>query len=75
MAARLRKTLGANLRRLRLDRGWSQEELAHRAGLHRTYISSVECAQRNISIDQIERLADAFDTLPSNLFAGTQSDG
>ena len=75
MAAQLRKTLGSNLRRLRLDRGWSQEDLAHRAGLHRTYVSSVERAQRNISIDQIERLADAFDTPPSDLFAGIQSDG
>ena len=75
MVARLRQTLGANLRRLRLDRGWSQEELAHRAGLHRTYISSVERAQRNISIDQIERLVDAFGTLPSNLFVEAQSDG
>ena len=55
-----RKILADNLRRLRGDRGLSQEELADRASLHRTYVGSVERAERNISVDNIEKLAAAL---------------
>jgi len=55
-----RKTLGHNIRRLRLATGLSQEELADRAGLHRTYISSVERGERNVSVDNIFLLARAL---------------
>lgn len=55
-----RETLARNLRRLRAQRGISQEQLADLAGLHRTYIGSVERSERNISIDNIERLAAAL---------------
>ena len=55
-----RAILAANLRRLRGQRGWSQEALAARAGIHRTYLSSVETGQRNIAIDNICRLAWAL---------------
>ncbi len=41
--------------------GFTQEELAYRSGLHRTYISSVERNGRNISIDAMEKIAEAFD--------------
>ena len=51
-----------NLRSARQTRGISQERLAELAGLHRTYVSSVERGQRNISIDNIERLAKALAT-------------
>jgi transcriptional regulator with XRE-family HTH domain len=57
---RARDTLAQNLRRLRAQRGISQEELADLAGLHRTYVGSVERSERNISIDNIERLAIAL---------------
>ncbi|MDR3742690.1 MAG: helix-turn-helix transcriptional regulator [Terracidiphilus sp.] len=55
-----RATLARNLRRLRAQQGMSQEQLADLAGLHRTYVGSVERGERNISIDNIERLAIAL---------------
>ena len=52
---------GEKLRKFRLDLGYSQEELSFKTGLHRTYISSVERGERNISITNIKKLADALD--------------
>lgn len=45
----------------------SQEELALNCGLHRTYISDIECCSRNVSIDNIEKIADALNTSASEL--------
>ena len=56
----LRAVLARNLRRLRAERGWSQERLAHEAGLNRTYLSAVERSEQNISLDNIHKLAVAF---------------
>jgi len=55
-----RRILAENLRRIRLERGLSQEKLGELAGLHRTYVGSVERSERNVSIDSIERLARAL---------------
>jgi transcriptional regulator with XRE-family HTH domain len=57
-----RLTFANNLRKVRLNKGLSQEELAELASLHRTYVGSVERGERNISIDNMERLALALDT-------------
>lgn len=56
-----REILALNLIRLRKDRGWTQEVLADECGLHRTYIGDIERQQRNVSIDNIEKLAAALD--------------
>ncbi len=62
-----RAVLARNIRRLRTERGISQEALADLAGLHRTYIGSIERSERNVSIDNIGRLAAAFGVSPSEL--------
>ena len=56
----LREVLATNLRRRRADLGLSQEALANEAGLHRTFVGAVERAERNISVDNIEKLAKAL---------------
>jgi transcriptional regulator with XRE-family HTH domain len=56
----IRKKFGKRLRALREDRGWSQEEFADRAGLHRTYVSAVERGVRNPTLSVLERLAKAL---------------
>ena len=58
---------GATLRAVRLQAGLSQEELAHRAGLDRTYVSSCERGKRNLSLEAIVRLAEALDVPASAL--------
>lgn len=63
----IREHLSENLRALRGERGWSQEELAFEAGLHRTYVSDLERCARNPSIEIIEKLAKAFEVQPGRL--------
>ena len=55
-----RALLAANTLRLRSEKGWSQEALAHECGLHRTFVAHVERQARNISLDNIERIATAL---------------
>lgn len=61
MVSDARRIFASRLRQIRQVKGLSQEELADRAGLHRTYVGSVERGERNISIDNIECLAKALE--------------
>ena len=62
-----KRILADNLRTLRTTAGLSQEELADRAGLHRTYISSIERAQRNVTVENLFALAKALNITPAAL--------
>ncbi|MDQ0450099.1 transcriptional regulator with XRE-family HTH domain [Brevundimonas nasdae] len=63
----MRKVLAENLRRYRANHGLSQERLADEAGLHRTFVGAVERSERNISLDNIEKLATALKLAPYEL--------
>lgn len=63
----LRRIVADNVRRLRADLNLSQEGLSAEAGLHRTYIGAIERAERNLSLDNIERLARALRVPASGL--------
>lgn len=58
----VRATFAANMRRLRLAAGLSQEALAAKCDLHRNYVGSVERAERNIGIDNMQVIAFALQT-------------
>ena len=60
---------GQRLRELRQARGLSQEELAFRSGLHRTYVSSAERGARNVALVNLEKLAKALDVDICELFS------
>ncbi|TFC93375.1 MULTISPECIES: helix-turn-helix transcriptional regulator [Cryobacterium] len=63
-------SFGQRVREIRQDRGLSQEELAELAGMHRTYVSSLERGLRNVGLDNILAIAAALDVSPSDLFLG-----
>ena len=64
----LARRFGELVRRLRQEKGYSQEELSFRVGLHQTYISSVERGERNVTIQTADRIAKALGTKLSDLF-------
>ena len=65
-------TFARNLRAYRLKSALSQEALADRAKLHRTYIGSAERGERNVSIKNLERIASALDVSPADLISEIQ---
>jgi transcriptional regulator with XRE-family HTH domain len=63
----IQKILGANLKRLRTAKGWSQEQYAFEAGIHRTYVSDIERGARNPTILILEKLAEPLGVEPAEL--------
>ncbi|MCA9822354.1 MAG: helix-turn-helix transcriptional regulator [Dehalococcoidia bacterium] len=70
-----RRSFGDQIRRLRLERGLSQEALAEATGLHRTYVSSVERGERNVALLNICRFAEALGVAPAVLLEGIEGLG
>ena len=56
------KVFGTNLKKYRTAMGISQEAFAQKCGMHRTYISAIECCRRSISLENIQRIAAALET-------------
>lgn len=61
MKTTILKKFGENVKKLRKKKGWSQEDLAKKCGLHRTYIGSIERSERNVSLINIEKIAVALE--------------
>ena len=64
----IKKIFGARVRALRTEKGWSQEYFAFECGLHRTYIGAVERGERNVSLENIKKIADTFKIDIAELF-------
>jgi len=68
MARTIQSAFGEALKQLRLDRGISQEKYALQISMDRTYYASVEAGRRNISIQNIQKIADGFEISLTDLF-------
>jgi len=69
-----RHILSRNVRYFRCLNGWSQERLAEQCGLHRTYVGAIERGERNVGLDNLERLAKALQVPASVLLVYRQQD-
>jgi transcriptional regulator with XRE-family HTH domain len=69
MSKDLNLRLTRNLRRLRQERGLSQEEAAEKCGLHRTYVGAIERGERNITLSTLQEIAAAFRIDPLRLLS------
>jgi len=65
--AEINKRLGINIRRYREMKGWSQEQLALEADLHRAYIGQIERGEKNIGLVNLEKIANALNIHLKNL--------
>lgn len=63
---------GSTVRERRTKLGWSQQRLAEESGMHFTYVGSIERGERNVSLVNIVRLAQALNTDPGNLVRGLE---
>lgn len=70
MKDKLLEGFGQKVRAERLKQGYSQEELAGKAELHRTYIGMIERAEKNISLNNIRKIAKALNLSLDDLFKG-----
>ena len=62
-----RRAFGEAVARVRLSRGWTQEDLAEHAAMHRSYLAGIEVGARNPTLDVIVRLANALDVTAGDL--------
>lgn len=69
------RVFSMNLKKYRNAIGLSQEAFADKAGLHRTYISAIECEKRSISLDNVQKIADALEIDAYLLFIDDNSKG
>ena len=68
MQEEIRVAYGKAVRAIRQDKKISQEELGYLCGLHRTYISDIELGKRNVSLENIDKIAHALQVKKSELF-------
>ena len=71
----VRICLGRRVRSLRALRGWTQDDLAIRAGMQRSYVGAVERGERNLSLENLDRLATAFEVTLAHLLHFDRLDG
>jgi transcriptional regulator with XRE-family HTH domain len=64
----IQQKFGNRVRKLRKNKGWSQEEFADECGLHRTYIGAIERGERNVSLNNIHAIARALNIPVKELF-------
>ena len=69
------KVFGSNLKKYRTKLGLSQEAFAEKCGLHRTYISAIECYRRSIALENVQRIADALGIETYKLFLEEKTNG
>lgn len=65
----LNEIVGINIRKIRKERGLSQEEFAEICGLHRNYLSSIERGERNITLDTLSQISNAINLSPIKLLS------
>ena len=70
MKSKILQWFGKRVREERLKHGYSQEQLANKAGLHRTYIGMIERAEKNITLENIYKISTALEIDVSDLFSG-----
>lgn len=68
------RIFGINVKHYRQAMGLSQEAFAEKCGMHRTYISAIECFRRSISLENIQRIADALSIEPYQLLLKNKED-
>lgn len=68
MQEEIRVAYGKAIRSIRQSKKISQEELAERCGLHRTYVSDIELGKRNVSLENIDKIARALQIKKSEVF-------
>lgn len=64
----IQSALASKVRQLREIKGWSQEDLSHKAGIHPTYLSGLECGRRNPTVKVLEKIAKALGVSVKDLF-------